>query len=66
MIRALVKLDLWQGAILPHPGRIKGPKSPGEIGLRTTFKNKTEQELLYSFSEEQVVAKKLFLKACVQ
>ena len=33
MIRALVNLDLWQGQILPHPGRMQGPKSLGEIGL---------------------------------
>ena len=32
MIRALAKLDLWQQVVLPHPGRIQGPKSPDEIG----------------------------------
>ena len=36
-IRLLSKLDLWHGAILPHPERIQGPKSPGEIGLNTSL-----------------------------
>ena len=34
------KLGLWQWTILPHPGRIHGPKSPGEIGLMKIWKKR--------------------------
>ena len=42
MVRTLAKLDLWQGLILPNPGRIQEPKTPDEIGLtapNTEFPN---------------------------
>ena len=40
MIRSLAKLDLWQAATLPHPGRIQGPKSPSETELNDYLKGK--------------------------